>query len=118
MTGQRDGGGLALALTNSWLTLNQQRTHYLRGLSSCCGHSWINAMRRTTTRIVRALQALNEPLKREGFEAYYAEDDILHVRHIATRTVSQPINPHRPLTPAEAKRREQLTAYLDVCSEG
>jgi hypothetical protein len=64
-----------------------------------------------------ALQALNEPLKREGFEAYYAEDDILRVRHIATRTVSQSINPHRPLTPSEAKRREQLTAYLDVCSE-
>jgi hypothetical protein len=64
-----------------------------------------------------ALQALNEPLKREGFEAYYAEDDTLHVRHIATRTVSQSINPHRPLTPAEAKRREQLTAYLDLCSE-
>jgi hypothetical protein len=63
------------------------------------------------------LQALNEPLKREGFEAYDAEDDTLHVRHIATRTVSQSINPHRPLTPAEAKRREQLTAYLGLCSE-
>jgi hypothetical protein len=64
-----------------------------------------------------ALQALNVPLRREGFEAYYAEDDILHVRHIATRTVSQPINPHRPLTPAEAKRRELLTTYLHACSE-
>jgi hypothetical protein len=64
-----------------------------------------------------ALQALNAPLKREGFEAYYAENDILHVRHVATRTVSQPINPHRPLTPAEAKRRDLLTAFLDACSE-
>jgi hypothetical protein len=64
-----------------------------------------------------ALQALNAPLKREGFEAYYAEDDILHVRHIATRTVSQPISPHRPFTPAEAKRRELLIMYLDACSE-
>jgi hypothetical protein len=36
---------------------------------------------------------------------------------VVTRTVSQPINPHRPLTPVEAKRRAQLIAYLDVCSE-
>lgn len=64
-----------------------------------------------------ALTALNEPLKREGFEAYYAEDNSLYVRHIATKTISQPINPHRPLTPTEVKRREQLTAYLDICSE-
>jgi hypothetical protein len=35
-----------------------------------------------------ALQALNAPLKQEGFEAYFAEDNVLHVRHIATRTVS------------------------------
>jgi hypothetical protein len=64
-----------------------------------------------------ALQALNATLMREGFEAYYAEDDNLHVRHIATKTVSQTVNPHRPLTPAESKRRDLLIAYLDKCSE-
>jgi hypothetical protein len=64
-----------------------------------------------------ALQALNATLKREGFEAYYAEDDNLHVRHIATKTVSQTVNPHRPLTPAESKRRNLLITYLDKCSE-
>jgi len=64
-----------------------------------------------------AVQTLNVPLKREGFEAYYAENDILHVRHIATRTVSQSINPHRPFTPAEEKGLELLTKYLDSCSE-
>src|ERR1700722_6301323 len=64
-----------------------------------------------------ALQALNVPLGREGFEAYYAEDGVLYVRHIVTRTVSESVNPHRPLTPAEAKRRELLTTYLDACSE-
>jgi hypothetical protein len=64
-----------------------------------------------------ALQALNAPLKREGFEAYYGEDNVLHVRHIATRTVSQPTNPHRPLSHAEVKRRELLIAYLDACSD-
>jgi len=65
----------------------------------------------------KALEALNAPLKREGFEAYYGEDGHLYVRHIATRAVSQPLNPHRPLTPAEEKRRDLLTCYLDICSE-
>jgi hypothetical protein len=66
---------------------------------------------------VNALAALNAPLIREGFEAYYGDDDHLYVRHIATRTVSSAASPHRPLTPAEVKRREQLAAYLDTCSE-
>lgn len=64
-----------------------------------------------------ALAALNEPLGREGFEAFYGEDDHLYIRHIATRTVSAQPNPHRPFTPAETKKREQLAAYLDRCSE-
>ena len=34
-----------------------------------------------------AMKALNAPLERENFEAYYAEDNNLHVRHIASRTV-------------------------------
>jgi hypothetical protein len=66
---------------------------------------------------VNALAALNVPLMREGFEAYYGDDDHLYVRHIASRTVSSAASPHRPLTPAEVKRRDQLAAYLDTCSE-
>ena len=66
---------------------------------------------------VKALAALNAPLMREGFEAYYGEDDLLYVRHIASRTVSSAASPHRPLTPAEVKRRNQLAAYPDTCSE-
>ena len=66
---------------------------------------------------VNALAALNVPLMREGFEAYYRDDDHLYVRHIATRTISSIASPHRPLTPAEVKRRDQLAAYLDMCSE-
>jgi hypothetical protein len=64
-----------------------------------------------------ALVALNVPLMREGFEAYYGDDDLLYVRHIASRIVSSAASPHRPLTPAEVKRRTQLAAYLDTCSE-
>ena len=65
-----------------------------------------------------ALGTLNVPLMREGFEAYYGEDDLLYVRHVATRTISSAAaSPHRPLTPAELKRRIQLAGYLDNCSE-
>lgn len=65
----------------------------------------------------KALAALNIVLAREGWEAFYDEHGIGHLRHIATNTVAQMANPHRPLTPAEVERREQLTAYLDKCSE-
>jgi len=64
-----------------------------------------------------ALAALNAALTREGFEAYYGDDDLLYVRHIASRTVSSAASPHRPLTSAEVKRRNHLAAYLDTCSE-
>lgn len=65
----------------------------------------------------KALAALNVPLRREGYEAYLAEDGVIYVRHIASKTVSAPANPHRPLTAEEVKRRDQLAAYLDRCSE-
>ena len=64
-----------------------------------------------------ALAALNGPLMREGFEAYYGDDNFLYVRHIASRTISTTASPHRPLTPDELKRRNQLATYLDTCSE-
>lgn len=65
----------------------------------------------------QALAALNLPLMREGFEAYYGDDEILHVRHIATRTLSIIANPHRPLTPAEQAIRNKLSSFLESCSE-
>lgn len=64
-----------------------------------------------------ALDALNVPLKREGFEGYYGEDGVFYVRHVETKTVSAPVNLYRPLTPAEAEKRGLLIAYLDRCSE-
>lgn len=64
-----------------------------------------------------ALETLNKPLGKEGFEAFYGEDDHLYIRHISTRTVSTVANPHRPFTPNEIKRRDQLNAYLNACSE-
>jgi hypothetical protein len=64
-----------------------------------------------------ALDALNKPLGREGYEAFYGEDDLLYIRHIGTKTLSTVTNPHRPFTPNEIKRRVQLTEYLDGCSE-
>jgi hypothetical protein len=60
----------------------------------------------------KALAALNVPLGREGYEAYF-DDRVLHVRHRASKTISTAANPHRPFTPEEAKRRELLAAYLD-----
>ena len=65
----------------------------------------------------KALEALNLPLRREGFEAFYDENGIAHFRHIATKTLSEVSNPHRPLTPEEVKRRTLLAAFLDACSE-
>lgn len=65
----------------------------------------------------KALAALNVVLAREGWEAFYDEHGIGQLRHIATNTVAQMANPHRPMTPAELERRDQLTAYLDKCSE-
>lgn len=65
----------------------------------------------------QALEALNQPLSREGYEAFYGEDDLLYIRHIGTKTISTAANPHRPFTPKEIERREQLITYLDKCSE-
>lgn len=64
-----------------------------------------------------SLEALNIPLRREGYEAFLDEAGIAHFRHIATNKVSEVANPHRPLTPSEQKRRDLLLAFLDTCSE-
>lgn len=64
-----------------------------------------------------ALAELNKPLSREGYEAFYGEDQYLHVRHVGTQTLSVPASPHRPFTPDEMRKRSLLEAYLDGCSE-
>lgn len=66
----------------------------------------------------KALETLNKPLNREGFEVFYAEDNILYVKHIGSQTISQQMqNPHRPFTEKEIKKREELVKYLNSCSE-
>lgn len=64
-----------------------------------------------------ALEALNKPLSREGYEAFFGEDDLLYIRHIGTQTISIAANPHRPFTQKEIERREFLTDHLNQCSE-
>ena len=64
-----------------------------------------------------ALKELNKPLNREGFEAYYSEDNNLYIRHSKTLAVSMSVNPHRPFTPQETIKRQHLESYLDQCSE-
>lgn len=50
----------------------------------------------------KALAAVNTELQREGYAAFYDEYGLAHVRHIATNTVSETANPHRPL-PSHAR---------------
>jgi len=64
-----------------------------------------------------AIEELNKPLGREGYEAFYGEDNLLYVRHLGTQTLSIANNPHRPFTPQEIQRKDKLSAYLDTCSE-
>ena len=65
-----------------------------------------------------ALKAVNVPLNREGFEAFYADDNQCYLRHLATRAVvSSGSNPHRPFSKQEEERKAQLAAYLDTASE-
>lgn len=66
---------------------------------------------------IKALQSLNIPLKKEGFEAFYGEDGHLHVRHNGTSVVSNVSNPHRPFSPSENERKNKLTNYIKSCSE-
>lgn len=67
---------------------------------------------------ILALEKLNTPLGREGYEAFYGDDRLLYIRHTTTKTVSSTqTNYHRPFTPVELERRDNLTSYLDKCSE-
>lgn len=67
---------------------------------------------------INALMELNKPLSREGFEAFYGNDNILYVRNIRTNNLIKPNeNPHRPFTEDELKKRELLISFLERCSE-
>lgn len=66
----------------------------------------------------RALAQLNEVLGREGFEAFYGEDNHCYLRHVGTQAIPLlAANPHRPFSKAEQERRQLLASYLDHCSE-
>ncbi len=66
----------------------------------------------------KAIEQLNQTLKREGFEAFYGEDNNCYLRHIGTNTiVHQSLNPHRHLSSLEQRKRAQLSAYLGTISE-
>ena len=56
-------------------------------------------------------------LAREGWEAFYDAHGQGQLRHSATSTVAEIATPHRPLSPKEVERRDQLAAYLDKGSE-
>lgn len=65
-----------------------------------------------------ALALLNAALVREGFEAFYASDNLCYLRHLSTNTIATASpNPHRPFSALEMKKREQMIAYLDQASE-
>ena len=66
----------------------------------------------------RALSLLNAALTREGFEAFYGPDKQCYLRHIGSDTVATAsLNPHRPFSAAELRKREQLITYLNDASE-
>ncbi|UVM55426.1 restriction endonuclease [Pseudomonas sp. B21-012] len=67
---------------------------------------------------LKALAALNGAIKREGFEAFYGQDDQCYLRHVGSGTVAnESASPHRPFTAAETEKKACLVAYLDGCSE-
>ena len=65
-----------------------------------------------------ALKDLNTTLAREGFEAFYAEDNCCYVRNTRTGSVGRPgpvVN--RALSREEVERRVRLEAFMDRASE-
>lgn len=67
---------------------------------------------------IKALIELNKPLTREGYEAFYGEDNNLYIRNLSdNQTIKSFENPHRIFSEVEIKKREQLISYLEKCSE-
>lgn len=65
----------------------------------------------------KALAAMNIVLAREGWKAFFDENGNAQLKHLPTNTVVEMANPHRPMTPAEIEKKNQLTAFLNKCSE-
>lgn len=67
---------------------------------------------------VNALNQLNKPLSREGFEAFYGDDNNLYIKNLKTNNfIKSNENPHRPFSEEELKKREFLIDFLNKCSE-
>lgn len=66
---------------------------------------------------LNALKALNGAIKREGFEAFYGDDDQCYLRCGIGAVGNEYASPHRPLSDAEIEKKNQLILYLDQCSE-
>ena len=65
-----------------------------------------------------ALTMLAATLIKEGFEPFYAEDKKCYLRHLSTNTIATAlVNPHRPFSTSELKRRQHLITYLNKVSE-
>jgi hypothetical protein len=65
-----------------------------------------------------ALQCLNFALKREGFEAFYGDDNHCYLRHIGTNLIAIGVSsPHRPFSATEREKQRLLISYLEHCSE-
>lgn len=65
-----------------------------------------------------ALKKLNLSLSREGYAAFYAEDNLCYLKHVSTSTViNSNVSPHRPLTASEETKKKLLSTYLETISE-
>ncbi|MGO1118606.1 hypothetical protein ACTL6U_07875 [Rhodovibrionaceae bacterium A322] len=66
----------------------------------------------------KALGMLNNVLSREGFQAFYGEDNNCYLLNKGTshRLLPQ-VNPHRPLSEGELLRRKQFEDFLEICTE-
>ena len=65
-----------------------------------------------------ALNELNMTLAREGFQAFYAEDNCCYIRNLKTGNVGQPDSVvGRALSKDEIERRRRLENFMDSASE-
>lgn len=65
-----------------------------------------------------ALNKLNVTLAREGFQAFYAEDNCCYIRNLKTGNVGQPDSVvDRALSKDEIERRRRLEKFMDSANE-
>ncbi len=65
----------------------------------------------------QGITELNKPLRREGYEAFYGDDEILYIKHIGTKIQSNPSSPQRAFTQDELHKIQLLKTYIEKCSE-